>query len=73
MEMKKEYAVENLTIVWQPRLCIHSGICVHTLPCVYRVGEKPWIQPEHATVEELMQQIDRCPSGALSYRLSGKS
>lgn len=39
-----------------------------TLPNVYNPKEKPWIKPENATVEELEQQIDLCPSKALSYR-----
>jgi hypothetical protein len=34
---------------------------------VYKPKEKPWIQQENASVAELMAQIDKCPSGALSY------
>jgi uncharacterized Fe-S cluster protein YjdI len=69
-EIIKEYAREGLTVIWKPKKCIHSEICVKTLPSVYRPSEKPWITPEKASVEELAGQIDRCPSGALSYRLS---
>ena len=66
-EIKKEYTNGDLAVVWKPRLCIHSEICVKTLPNVYKPEEKPWIQAENATVEELQAQIDKCPSGALSY------
>ena len=66
-EIKKEYSNGDLTVVWKPRLCIHSEICVKTLPGVYKPQEKPWIQAENATVDELMAQIDKCPSGALTY------
>ncbi|MDO5035613.1 MAG: (4Fe-4S)-binding protein [Porphyromonas sp.] len=66
--MEKEYPTKDITIIWKPDLCIHSGICVKTLPQVYNVERRPWIQPEHATTEELIRQIDMCPSGALSYR-----
>ena len=69
---KHEYSNGELTIVWQPNLCIHSGICARTLPQVYDPKGRPWIKPENATTQELMAQIDRCPSGALSYRLEKK-
>lgn len=70
MAIKKEYTNGEVTIIWQPELCIHSGICVHTLPQVYNVKERPWIKPENATTEELIQQVNMCPSGALSYRMN---
>lgn len=66
-EIVKHYSNGELTVVWKPALCIHSGVCVRTLPKVYNTQERPWIKPENATTEELKTQIDRCPSGALSY------
>ena len=72
-ELKKEYKTNGLTVVWKPRKCIHSEICVKTLPQVYRPDEKPWIQAENASVEELMKQIDKCPSAALTYYTETKS
>lgn len=68
MEVTKEYQREDLTVIWKPKKCIHSGICVKTLPLVYNPKEKPWIKPENASAEALKSQIDNCPSGALSYR-----
>ncbi|MDR0895301.1 MAG: (4Fe-4S)-binding protein [Prevotellaceae bacterium] len=70
MEIKKEYSNGELTITWKPGLCQHAGVCVKTLPHVYNPKAQPWITLEHATTAELMAQIDRCPSGALSYRLN---
>lgn len=69
---KKEYTNGELTIIWQPDICIHSGICVQTLPQVYKPKERPWIQIENATTDQLIAQIRKCPSGALSYRLNKK-
>lgn len=62
-----EYKNDNITIVWKPSLCIHSGNCVSALPKVYKPLKKPWIQIENATTDELVVQIKTCPSGALSY------
>jgi len=63
---RKEYSNGEITIVWQPKLCIHSGVCVKTLPKVYQPNERPWIKPENATTQELIDQVAKCPSGALS-------
>ncbi len=65
----KRYKKDELTIVWEPSKCIHSGICVKMLPEVYKPNDKPWIQQDNASVEQLKDQIDKCPSGALSYEL----
>ncbi|MDU1891891.1 MAG: (4Fe-4S)-binding protein [Dysgonomonas sp.] len=73
MGIVKEYSNGEVTVIWQPELCIHSGNCVRMLPQVYNTKERPWIKPENGTKEELINQIDCCPSGALSYRLNDKS
>lgn len=64
----KEYPKGEITIVWKPEKCLHSGICVKTLPKVYDPKGRPWIKPENATSEELTMQVARCPSGALSIK-----
>ncbi len=66
----KKYRKEDLTIVWEPKKCIHAAVCVKELPGVYDPNGKPWIKPENATIEQLKSQIDKCPSGALSYELN---
>ena len=65
----KEYSNEDITIIWKPKTCIHAAECVKRLPKVYNPKEKPWIKIENASIDELMSQIDACPSGALTYRL----
>jgi predicted GNAT family acetyltransferase/uncharacterized Fe-S cluster protein YjdI len=67
----REYSNGEITIIWQPEKCTHSGICFKTLPKVYRPKEKPWIRPENAKTEELIAQIESCPSGALTWRKNG--
>lgn len=72
MGIKKEYSNGELTIVWQPSLCRHAGVCVRMLPKVYNPAARPWITIENATTEQLIDQIGKCPSGALTYRLEKK-
>lgn len=71
-EIIKEYSNEELTVVWKPKLCIHAAVCVKTLPDVYDPEGKPWITPENASADALRAQIDKCPSGALSYYTKGE-
>jgi len=66
---KHEYQNGEITIVWQPKLCIHAGVCVRTLPKVYDPKARPWIKSENATTQELREQIAKCPSGALSIKM----
>lgn len=65
-----EYKTKDITIIWQPSICQHAGICTKTLPKVYNPKERPWVKPENATTEELIAQINACPSGALTYKLN---
>ena len=72
MDKIHEYSNGELTIIWQPNICQHAGICVKMLPKVYNPKERPWIKIENATTAELIDQIGKCPSGALTYRMEKK-
>lgn len=65
--MAKEYSNGEITVVWKSELCQHAGICVKTLPKLYNPKERPWIKVEHATTEELKDQVNQCPSRALTF------
>lgn len=60
------YSNKEVSIIWQQGLCIHSGICASGLPKVFKPKEKPWIDVDAATADEIIEQVRRCPSGALS-------
>lgn len=63
-----EYTNRDVTIIWKPELCAHAGICVKILPKVYNPKNRPWIKPENATSNEIIKQVNQCPSGALSIK-----
>lgn len=67
MGLIKKYSNGEITIIWEPKKCIHAGECVKALPKVYKPKAKPWINIDHATSAELKEQIGKCPSGALSF------
>ena len=67
--LTKEYTNGEITIIWQSAKCIHSGNCPKNNPEVFHPKEQPWIKLEASTSEKIMETIDKCPSGALSYFL----
>ena len=69
-EISKKYSNEDITIVWKPSVCIHSTLCwkgEKGLKQVFNPMEKPWIKPEGAPTAEIIERINNCPSGALSF------
>ena len=66
-EVTKHYTNGEVTIVWQNALCTHSANCVKGLPEVFKPRESPWIRPENSTTEKMIEQVKKCPSGALSF------
>ena len=68
-EKIKEYESEDLTVIWKPEKCIHSEICYKGLSDVFDPKARPWVNVDGANDETIRAQIDKCPSGALSYRL----
>ena len=74
-EIIKEYSNGQLTVVWKPAICIHSKICwdkLNGLPQVFNPMEKPWVKMEAASTDEIIAQIERCPSGALSCYMNAE-
>lgn len=65
---KKEYSNGEIAIIWQPKnIYPMPQNVLKKLPKVYHPRELPWITPEHANTEELIAQINCCPSGALTF------
>lgn len=61
------YQTPDITVTFDPNVCIHSGVCVRGLPLVFDVARKRWIRPELASPGDVAAQVARCPSGALQY------
>lgn len=69
-EITKKYTNGEVTIVWKPGICIHSTICFKGLPEVFDPRKRPWVSPENASTQSIIEQVRKCPSGALSYYLN---
>jgi uncharacterized Fe-S cluster protein YjdI len=69
-DITKKYTNGEVTIIWKPSVCIHSTVCwkgATGLTQVFNPAERPWIKPEGASTQRIIEQINKCPSGALSY------
>jgi uncharacterized Fe-S cluster protein YjdI len=74
-DITKHYSNGEVTIVWKPEQCIHSTKCwkgENGLREVFNPMEKPWIKPDAASTERIIEQVKQCPSGALSFYLNNE-
>ncbi|MBX2947531.1 MAG: (4Fe-4S)-binding protein [Cyclobacteriaceae bacterium] len=69
-DITKKYTNGEVTIVWKPDQCIHSAICFRGLGNVFDPQKRPWVNPQGASTEQIVVQIKKCPSGALSYYMN---
>jgi CDGSH-type Zn-finger protein len=65
------YVGKSITIFDNRAICAHAGFCTDGLKEVFLEDSNPWIAPDGATVEKVIETIRKCPSGALSYALNG--
>ncbi|OIQ75212.1 OsmC-like protein [mine drainage metagenome] len=66
IENKHTYPGDGVTVVWKPELCRHAARCATQLPTVFNPSAKPWVNMDGATSQEIMEQVAKCPTGALS-------
>ena len=66
-EKQIRYTNGPVTVVWKPEFCKHSSRCVTQLPKVFNLQERPWVNMQGATTEQIAAQVNKCPTGALSY------
>jgi uncharacterized Fe-S cluster protein YjdI len=68
----KEYTNGEITVVWKPRLCDHSAVCISELPSVFDSIKRPWIKMTAAPTEDIKKVVDRCPTAALTWYKNGE-
>ncbi len=68
----KKYTNGEVTVVWNPEICIHAAFCAKDLPKVFNPKKRPWVNMDEANTERIVEQIKKCPSGALSYYMNNE-
>ena len=61
------YVGKQITIHDNRQICSHAGYCTDNLKSVFKLHEEPWIDPDGAAAGEIINTVQKCPSGALSY------
>lgn len=67
-----KYTNGEITVVWKPKTCIHSTLCWKGLIEVFNPKERPWIKMDGASSGKIIEQVGKCPSGALSYYMNNE-
>ncbi len=68
-----EYVGKEITIYDNRGVCSADGSCVRLCPEVFQKDKKPhWIFPDAASVKKVVETIEKCPSGALSYQIGSE-
>jgi CDGSH-type Zn-finger protein len=71
-DRRDSYVGTTITIHDNRAACAHAGVCTDRLAGVWRMGQEPWIDPDGAPAEAIIEVIRACPSGALSYSIDGE-
>lgn len=61
----REYVKDDISVLWFPNRCIHCESCTDGLPQVFNVSNRPWVDVSKATKEQIIEQVNKCPSKAL--------
>jgi CDGSH-type Zn-finger protein/uncharacterized Fe-S cluster protein YjdI len=65
---------KSATIEFNGQLCIHARRCVLSQPTVFKANvEGPWIDPDAASAEALLDVALNCPSGAIRVSRGGEN
>ena len=72
LDRVKNYPGRNITIHDNRGVCAHDGSCTTFLPAVFDISKRPWINPDGASVKEIIETVEKCPSGALSYTIGSR-
>ena len=55
-----------MKVTWDQNKCCHAGVCVSSLPQVFRIEDGKFvIDTDKASEEEIKNVVNQCPSGAL--------
>lgn len=62
-----EFTNGEITVTYEPKRCVHAEKCAKGLSEVFRTSVIPWIDLDAAPTEMIVQQVQKCPSGALAF------
>ena len=59
----------KMEVRWDQDVCSHAGVCVNSLPKVFKVEDGSFvIDTDAASEAEIRGTVSKCPSGALTIK-----
>ena len=71
LDKRSNYVGNRMTIHDNRGICSHASFCADNLESVFNAEREPWINPDAEQVQAIIDVIQTCPSGALSYSIDG--
>ena len=69
---KRTYTNDDMRVLWDSSLCIHSAHCIKMGEGAFDPSRRPWVDLSQASTDTIVAAIEDCPTGALRYeRLDG--
>jgi CDGSH-type Zn-finger protein/uncharacterized Fe-S cluster protein YjdI len=70
---KIRYAGKDVDVEWDGRLCIHIAECGCSEGELFVGGREPWCKPDLTSVDDVIDVVKRCPTGALTFEADDDS
>lgn len=71
LDNRDSYVGKHITVHDNRGICSHASFCADNLESVFNAEREPWVDPDAGTVQTIIDVIQTCPSGALSYSIGG--
>ncbi|MDR2937869.1 MAG: (4Fe-4S)-binding protein [Prevotellaceae bacterium] len=68
MTYSRKYTNGDITVYWQPDLCVHAAICISELPRVFNTRRRPWVDLSQGDTGSIIEVVNSCPTNALTFR-----
>ncbi|TXH16856.1 MAG: (4Fe-4S)-binding protein [Hyphomicrobiaceae bacterium] len=65
--IERRYRNDEIAVIWRPELCTKCGACHQGLPAVFNPRARPWVNIGAAPTQRIIEQVEQCPSGALTW------
>jgi uncharacterized Fe-S cluster protein YjdI len=62
---RKRYHGTAVEVSFDGARCRHAAECLRGLATVFDLSRRPWIMPDAADPDDVVQVVARCPTGAL--------
>ena len=64
------FSNRDITVTFEPCVCVNAERCAKELSNVFRNSVIPWIDLDGASTNKIIEQVKKCPSGALQFHIN---